>query len=88
MAGAGTGTGRPGRATRDTPHPRAPVPCGRTDLAPPEDGIASSFRQMFEVPDAQRRNVSFTHYDGGHMFYLNPPDLSKCRTDLVKFLNP
>ncbi len=79
---------RLGAAMRDNPHLRVLVMCGRTDLATPEDGIAYSFRQMHEVPDAQRANVSFTHYDGGHMFYLNPPDLTKCRTDLVKFLNP
>jgi len=72
---------------RDNPHLRVLVMCGRSDLATPPDGIAYSFRHMFELPAAQRENISFTRYDGGHMFYLNPPDLKKCRADLVKFLD-
>lgn len=76
-------------AMRDNPHLRVLVMCGRTDLATPPDGIAYSFRHMFELPAALRSHITFTHFDGGHMFYLNPPDLTKCRADLVKFLeNP
>lgn len=81
-------TDRLAGAMRDNPHLRVLVMCGRSDLATPPDGIAYSFRHMFDLPAAQQSNVSFTRYDGGHMFYLNPPDLTKCRTDLVKFLNP
>jgi carboxypeptidase C (cathepsin A) len=25
-------------------------------------------------------------YEGGHMFYLNPPDLEKTRADLLDFI--
>lgn len=78
-------TGRLSGAMRDNPHLRVLVMCGHSDLATPPDGIAYSFRHMFDLPAAQRDNVMFTHYEGGHMFYLNPPDLTKCRADLVKF---
>jgi carboxypeptidase C (cathepsin A) len=73
-------------AMLDNPHLRVMVMCGRSDLATPPDGIAYSFRHLYELPAAQRSHITFTHYDGGHMFYLNPPDLTKCRADLVKFL--
>ncbi len=73
-------------AMRDNPHLRILVMCGRTDLATPPEGMAYSVRQMLDLPEPLRKNISFTHYDSGHMFYLNPPDLVKCRADLVKFL--
>ncbi|MBX3742398.1 MAG: peptidase S10 [Akkermansiaceae bacterium] len=73
-------------AIRDNPHLRVLVMCGRTDLATPPEGMAYSVRQMLDLPEPLRKNFSFTHYDAGHMFYLNPPDLVKCRADLVKFL--
>ncbi|BCU79143.1 peptidase S10 [Luteolibacter sp. LG18] len=74
-------------AMRDNPHLKVMVMCGHADLATPPDGIGYSFSHLFQLPEAQRGNVSFTHYDGGHMFYLNPPDRVKAREDLVKFLN-
>jgi len=74
-------------AMRDNPHLKVMVMCGHSDLACPPDGIAHTFRHMFELPEAQRGNVSFTYYDGGHMFYLNPPDRVKAREDLVKFID-
>lgn len=78
-------SGRLAGAMRDNPHLRVLVMCGHADLATPPDGISYSFRHLFGLPAAQQSNISFTHYDGGHMFYLNPPDLTKCRADLVKF---
>jgi len=74
------------KAMRDNPHLKVMVMCGRSDLACPGDGIAHTFRHLFELPEAQRSNVSFVHFDGGHMFYLNPPDRIKARGDLVKFI--
>lgn len=73
-------------AMRDNPHLRVLVMTGRTDLATPPDGMAYSVRQMIDLPEPLRGNISFTRYESGHMFYLNPPDLVKCREDLVKFL--
>jgi carboxypeptidase C (cathepsin A) len=74
-------------AMRDNPKLRVLVQCGYTDLATPSDGMLYSTRQMLNLPAALQKNISFTWYEGGHMFYLNPPDLKKMRTDLVEFIN-
>ncbi len=79
-------SGRLATAMRDNPHLRVLVMGGYTDLATPPEGIAYSVRHMLNVREDLRKNVSYTFYDGGHMFYLNPPDLEKTRDDLVEFL--
>jgi carboxypeptidase C (cathepsin A) len=71
---------------RDNPHLKVLVMSGYTDLATPPEGVAYSIRHMLDLPKNLRKNLSTTYYDGGHMFYLNPPDLEKCRKDLVDFL--
>ena len=73
-------------AMRDNPRLRVLVMGGYTDLATPPEGVAYSIRHMFNLPDDVRDNISTTYYDGGHMFYLNPPDLEKTRKDLVEFI--
>lgn len=73
-------------AMRDNPHLRVLVMGGYTDLATPPEGMAYSVRHMHDLPENLRRNITTTYYDGGHMFYLNPPDLIKCRNDLLDFL--
>lgn len=73
-------------AMRDNPHLRVLVMGGRTDLATPPDGVAYSIRHMSNLPENLRTNITSTFYDGGHMFYLNPPDLIKCREDMVSFI--
>jgi carboxypeptidase C (cathepsin A) len=72
---------------RDNPHLRVLVQGGLTDLATPPDGIAYSLTHMLDLPEAARKNIVYTDYEAGHMFYLNPPDLAKCRKDLVDFIN-
>jgi len=74
-------------AMRDNPHLRVLVMGGYTDLATPPEGVAYSIRHMSNLPAPLRQNISYTFYDGGHMFYLNPPDLEKTRTDLVEFIS-
>jgi carboxypeptidase C (cathepsin A) len=73
-------------AMKDNPHLKVLVMGGHTDLATPPEGMAYSIRQMLDLPEPLRKNIEYTFYDGGHMFYLNPPDLVKCRADLVKFI--
>lgn len=73
-------------AMRENPHLRVLVMAGHTDLATPPENVAHSVRQMLNLPESTLRNIRTTHYEGGHMFYLNPPDLRKTRTDLVEFL--
>ncbi len=73
-------------AMRDNPHLRVLVMGGYTDLATPPTGVAYSISHLLDLPENVRGNISTTYFDGGHMFYLNPPDLTKCRTDLVDFI--
>lgn len=79
-------TDRLGTAIRDNPHLRVLVMAGYTDLATPPEGVAHSIRHMIDLPESARDNIRTTFYDGGHMFYLNPPDLVKTRKDLVEFI--
>lgn len=81
-------TGKLASAMRDNPKLRVLVQCGYTDLATPSDGMLYSTRQMLTLPAQLQKNISFTWYEGGHMFYLNPPDLKKMRKDLVEFIAP
>ena len=73
-------------AMRDNPHLKVLVQCGYADLATPADGMLYSTRQMLSLPEPLRKNIEFTWYEGGHMFYLNPPDLKKMHIDLQKFI--
>ncbi|HLP78649.1 MAG TPA: peptidase S10, partial [Candidatus Paceibacterota bacterium] len=75
-------------AMRDNPNLRVLVMGGYTDLATPPEGVAYSLRHLPEIPESARKNISTVFYDGGHMFYLNPPDLLKTRADLLKFIQP
>ncbi len=79
-------SGRLATAMRDNPRLRVLVMGGYTDLATPPTGVAYTIRHMFDLPEDVRKNISSVYFDGGHMFYLNPPDLVKCREDLVDFL--
>lgn len=79
-------SGRLATAIRDNPYLRVHVMGGYTDLATPPAGVAYSVRHMFDLPEPLRGNITTTYFDGGHMFYLNPPDLEKCRKDLVDFI--
>jgi carboxypeptidase C (cathepsin A) len=78
--------GRLSTAMRDNPHLRVLVMGGHADLATPPDGIAYSISHLFDLPESSRKNISFSEYEAGHMFYLNPPDLAKGRKDLVTFI--
>jgi carboxypeptidase C (cathepsin A) len=75
-------------AMRDNPHLRVLVMGGHTDLATPPEGVAHSLRHLPDMPRGARKNIKTAYYDGGHMFYLNPPDLLKTRADLVEFIRP
>ena len=79
-------SGRLGSALRDNPYLRVLVMAGYTDLATPPEGVAYSLRHLLDMPANARANILTARFDGGHMFYLNPPDLAKARTELVKFI--
>ncbi len=73
-------------ALRDNPHLRVLVMSGACDLATPADVIAYSIRHLQGLPASARKNITFACFQGGHMFYLNPPDLKKARKDVLAFL--
>jgi carboxypeptidase C (cathepsin A) len=73
-------------ALRENPNLRVLVMCGYTDLATPPANMQYSISHLFKIPDERREAIKFTWYDGGHMFYLNQPDLEKMRKDLVEFI--
>ncbi len=73
-------------ALRENPDLRVLVMCGYTDLATPPANMQYSISHLFKIPDERREAIKFTWYDGGHMFYLNQPDLEKMRKDLVEFI--
>lgn len=74
-------------AMRDNPHLKVLVMSGHTDLATPPECVAYSLRHVDGIPDSLRENISTVYYEGGHMFYLNAPDLKKSRKDLLEFID-
>tara|TARA_B110000037_G_scaffold223123_1_gene302431 strand:- start:10863 stop:12449 length:1587 start_codon:yes stop_codon:yes gene_type:complete len=73
-------------AIRDNPKLEILVMGAYADLATPPAGVPYSFSQSMSFPKPLRDQISYTYYEAGHMFYLNPPDLVKSRADLVEFL--
>jgi len=73
-------------AMRDNPHLKVHVMGGLTDLATPPEGVNYSLRHLPRATPGSRGNISLTMFEGGHMFYFNPPDLAKTRDDLLDFL--
>lgn len=72
-------------AIRDNPKLKVLVMGAYADLATPPEGVPYSFSQAVNLPKPLRDRISYTYYDAGHMFYLNPPDLVKARADLLDF---
>ena len=74
-------------AMRDNPQLKVHVMGGLNDLATPPEGVAYSLRHLPHPTGNARKNITTTLFDGGHMFYFNPPDLAKTRSDLLDFLH-
>jgi len=74
-------------AMRDNPYLKVHVMGGLTDLATPPEGVNYSLRHLPRATPTARNNITTTMFDGGHMFYFNPPDLAKTRADLLEFLS-
>jgi carboxypeptidase C (cathepsin A) len=68
-------------------NPRLPVLVlnGRCDLACPVDCIRYNFDHLHLNP-AARGNITYAEYAGGHMMYVNPPDLRQMQKDLEQFI--
>ena len=77
--------GRLAAIMNQNPYLRVLVLSGLRDLACPEDGIRYTIEHM-ELDPEIRRNIQFAEYQGGHMMYVNLPDLQKMHRDLVNFI--
>lgn len=62
------------------PSLRVLVMCGYYDLATPHFAAEHTFRTMLLDPEL-RPNVSFAHYESGHMMYIRKADLAKFKAD-------
>jgi carboxypeptidase C (cathepsin A) len=60
---------------------------GMRDLACPIDGIRYSMDHL-QLDAAYRTNITYAEYEGGHMMYVNLPDLKKLQRDLESFVTP
>ena len=79
-------SGRLADAMRDNPRLRVLVMSGHTDLATPPGSMEHSLNHLHDLTPTARVNIRTVFYEGGHMFYLNPPDLAKSRKDLLEFI--
>jgi len=70
----------------DNPELQVLVMSGHCDLATPPESMAYSLSHLLGLSESCRARVQTVHYDAGHMFYVNPPDLKKARVDLLKFI--
>jgi len=69
----------------ENPRLRVLVLNGRCDLACPVDCIRYNFDHLLLNP-AARGNITYAEYAGGHMMYVNPPDLQQMQKDLEQFI--
>ena len=56
------------------------VLCGYYDLATPFGAAEWVYDHVF-VQDEARKNLNFTYYESGHMFYLHQPSLARFRQE-------
>jgi carboxypeptidase C (cathepsin A) len=73
-------------AMKANPSLQVYVACGNYDLATPPEGIRYSFNHM-TFSEAQRKQIFFDDYEGGHMMYSNLPELAKLTAAVTKFIN-
>lgn len=71
---------------RLNPHLKVLFLNGYFDAATPFYSAEFDVAHM-KLPAAQRRNISFTYYQSGHMIYLNPQTLTEMRTDLGRWFD-
>ena len=58
--------------------------CGYFDCATPFAATEYCLDHL-DLPDAYRSRCQVEYYEGGHMFYLNPPARVKFKHDLIRF---
>ncbi len=73
------------KAMNANPAFRVLITCGYHDLATPGESIDYTVRHM-DLTDAQRANIKWTYYDGGHMMYTILPSLERLSADVAAFV--
>jgi carboxypeptidase C (cathepsin A) len=74
-------------ALEQNPHLRVLVTSGYYDLATPYFATDYTLARL-GVPAAQRKNISVTYYEAGHMMYIEESSLKKLADDVATFMNP
>lgn len=72
-------------ALSDNPHLKVWIASGYYDLATPYRGAAHT-RDHLHLPESQRGNIRLTHYEAGHMMYLDPASLTQLKRDAAAFI--
>jgi carboxypeptidase C (cathepsin A) len=67
------------------PHMKVFVGCGYYDMATPFFAAEYTFSHMGLQP-GMRKNVSFSYYNAGHMFYIDVPSHQKLKADITSFM--
>jgi carboxypeptidase C (cathepsin A) len=67
------------------PHMHVFVGCGYYDLATPYFAAEYTFSHLGLQP-AERKNVHFSYYTAGHMFYIDVPSHRKLKADISQFM--
>lgn len=67
------------------PHLRVHVASGYFDLATPHFAAEYTFNHL-PLDPSQRRNISFSYYEAGHMMYVNDEALAQLHAQLGRFV--
>jgi carboxypeptidase C (cathepsin A) len=72
---------------QEDPQLRVLVLSGRCDLACPVDVICYDFDHL-KLDPAARARITYAEFEGGHMMYIDLPDLRKMQKDIGQFVRP
>lgn len=72
------------QAMSKNPSLKVLVACGYYDLATPYFASEYTFNHMGLKPE-QKKNVTFTYYEAGHMMYIHKESFAKLKQDVDKF---
>jgi carboxypeptidase C (cathepsin A) len=72
------------QAMSENPSLKVLVGCGYYDLATPYFASEYTFNHIMLKPE-QKKNVTFTYYEAGHMMYIHKESLVKLKKDVDRF---
>ncbi len=71
-------------AMTGNPHLKLYVACGYYDLATPHFAMAYTLNHL-GLHASLRKNITVSHFEGGHMMYIYEPAMQRLRTELVQW---